>query len=403
MGDEVNIDPEEAVEEDFAEMLEQSSVPQVYFEPGEQVDTKIVKITADWVFIETGAKSEGYLPVSEVQDENGELTVREGEDIRVYFLSSRNNERLFTTRIGGAASRNHLESAFNSGIPVEGFVEREIKGGYEVKIAGNVRSFCPFSLMGSADMDDEGVLERHLTFRIIEFDDRRRIVVSRKAILEEERVKEMEKMRSSVQEGMLVKGVVSSIRDFGAFLRVGPIEGIIPISEIGWARTEDINSVLKTGQEIEVVIKSLDWDKQRFSFSLKDATPDPWDNVSDRYPEGSVHKGTVSRLAKFGAFVSLEPGVDGLIHISKLSTGRRLNHPCEVIAEGQQIEVGINRIEPEARRISLTWNELELKSERAEQEEREGIRKYMGGSGKDSGGGFGTLGDLIKIKEDKRK
>ncbi len=192
---------------------------------------------------------------------------------------------------------------------------------------------------------------------------------------------------------MKVSGTISSIRSFGAFVRIGSIEGLIPISEIGWDRVEDIQERLAVGQEVEVVAMKLDWEKDRFSFSLKQALPDPWENVAKDFPEGSRLPGTVVRLTDFGAFVMLAPGVDGLLHISKLGAGKRINHPREVVSKGQVVEVKVDNIDRDNKRISLSL----AGSEQAAAEQKEGEEDYKQYV-KEKSDSMGTLADLLKSK-----
>ena len=204
---------------------------------------------------------------------------------------------------------------------------------------------------------------------------------------------------------MTVRGKIASIKNFGAFVDIDGIEGLIPISEIGWSRTENIHDVLSEGQDVEVVILKLDWENERFSFSLKQALPDPWLDIAQKFPVGSFHTGKIVRLAKFGAFVNLAAGIDGLIHISKIAGGRRINHPKEVVEEGQTVDVKIEDIDQVQNRISLS-----LAGEMAEEEttdkEKEDVRQYMAIQEKtDAGESLGTLGEILKakLKEKERK
>ena len=266
-------------EESFEELLNRSMAEPVRLSPGEKVEAEVVNISKDWVFIDLGGKSEGHILVNEFMDEEGNLSINEGDTIHAYFLSSRNNEMLFTTRLtGDTTGGSHLEEAYHHGIPVEGLVEKEVKGGFEVKIAGNVRSFCPYSQMGLYRPEDSNTyIGRSLTFKIIEYGKKgRNIIVSNRAVLEEERRKQREDLRESLEEGMTVKGEITGIREFGAFVDIGGIEGLIPVSEISWGRVEDIHRAVSVGQQVEVAIKQLDWENNKFSFSLKELLPDPW-------------------------------------------------------------------------------------------------------------------------------
>ena len=381
----------------FEELLEESPITTGRLKPGERVDARIVDITDDWVFLDLGGKSEGALDRKELLDDEGNLSVKTGDTISAYFLSSRNNEMLFTTRItSGEAGRNFLEHAWSNEIPVEGLVEKEIKGGFQVRIAGNTRAFCPFSQMGLQRVDDSSqYVGLRMSFLISEYgEEGRNVIISNRAILEAERRAKVEVLKEELREGMKVKGTVVSIRNFGAFVDIGGIHGLIPISEIGWARIDDINEVLSTGTEVEAVIMSLDWENDRISLSLKAAMPDPWDGVNTKYPQGSTHTGRVARLAKFGAFVTLEDGVDGLVHISKLGGGKRINHPGEVVEAGQSMEVTVESVDIENKRISLTPAVAGRGDGADRSVDEDDFRSYL----ETTPSSMGTLGDLLKDK-----
>ena len=385
---------ETAEDESFAELFEGSFVKPVRFSPGQKVKARIVKISAEWIFIDLGGKSEGYLDRKELLDEEGNLSVREGDEIEPYFLSANNNEMRFTTQIsGGDAGRSYLEDAWRSGIPVEGLVEKEIKGGFEIKIAGGLRGFCPFSQMGLQRVGNPtDLVGQHISFRITEYGEKgRNIVLSNRSVLEEERLKQREVMKGELQEGMKVTGTISSIQKFGAFVKVGSVEGLIPISEIAWDRVEDVNERLEVGREVEVVVMKLDWEKNRLSFSIKRAMADPWDNIEKDFPQGSSHSGTVVRLMNFGAFIMLAAGVDGLLHISRLGSGKRINHPREVLSQGQVVNVKIDSIDRDNKRLSLSL----VGAEADDQKEREeDYTQYM----KEKPKSMGTLADLLKAR-----
>ncbi len=234
----------EGGEKSFAELFNESEPDRGWLKPGQRVEAVVVKITPEWVFIDVGGKHEGYLDRREFLDAEGNLTIAEGQTIRSYFLSSQRNEKLFTTKVGaGEAGRAFLEDASRSGIPVEGVVEREVKGGFEVKVAGDIRGFCPFSQMGLFRVETPADwVGKRLAFRIIEYGERgRNIVVSHRAILEEEQAKQREVLKASLKEGQTVKGTVVSLQKFGAFVDLGGIQALIPISEIVWEHVADIS------------------------------------------------------------------------------------------------------------------------------------------------------------------
>lgn len=337
---------------EFKDLFESSLSGMGRLQPGQAVETTIVSISGSTVFLQLSGKSEGVLDRAELTDKDGQLTVKEGDPIKAYFLRSENGEMRFTTKIAGeAANREIIENAFRGGVPVEGVVEKEIKGGFEVKL-GDTRAFCPFSQMGGRRAEGaESPVGKHLTFKIIEYGERgRKVLVSNRAILEEERQKMLEELKQNLREGMTVKGTVKSIQSFGAFVDVQGFQALLPASEISRERVADVGSVLSVGQEIEVSIIKTDWKNDRVTLSLKALLADPWQTAKERYPKGSKHKGKVVRLAAFGAFVSLEPGLDGLLHESELKgdSGAR-----KTLKAGDELTVVVKDLDPANRRISL--------------------------------------------------
>jgi small subunit ribosomal protein S1 len=374
----------------FAEMFQETaSGPKERLRPGQKIEATVVRIAKEWIFLDLGAKSEGAVAKNEFTDAEGNLTVAEGDRVQVYFLSEKNNERLFTSKVSGGALAGHLDEACQSGIPVEGTVTSEIKGGFEVRFSGSVRAFCPFSQMDIRRIENnEEYIGNKFVFKVTKFSEHgKNIVVSRRALLEEERAQQKEGLRDSLAIGQTVKGVITSIRDFGAFVDICGIEGLIPVSEIAWGRIEDIHERISVGQEVTVTVLKLDWDQDRFSFSLKDSLPDPWDGISGMFSEGSVVTGKVVRLTEFGAFVALAPGIDGLVHISKLGAGRRISHPREVVQVGDALEVKIDSVDPEKKRLSLSLP-LPAKAEGAEQTGKAGGKKERGGGEGENQGDF---------------
>ena len=381
--------------ESFAELFEASlaGVGQ-QLEPGQKIEATLLQIGSEWSFLDVGQKGEGVLASAELLDADGALQFAPGDKVPVYFLSRAGGELRFTTRIGGGGSgTEQLENAYQSGIPVDGRVEREIKGGFEVKLAGNVRAFCPFSQTGLRQAEPAELIGQSLSFRITQFGERgRNIVVSHRAVLEEQREQLRAGLRDTLREGMIVKGTVTNIREFGAFLDIGGIEGLLPISEISYGRVEDVADLLSVGQELDVAVKRIDWENGKFSFSLRDTLTDPWNRVGSDFKVGGRYSGTVSRLAPFGAFVTLTDGVDGLLHISKLTEeGQRVRHPQDVLKVGQQLSVTIEKIDREERRISLAMG-----TQKDEVEE-------SSFSDSPASSGMGTLGDLLKAAQQKKE
>ena len=379
-------------EETFEDLFQEKTVTREKLQPGDKVEAIVAGISGENIFLDVGGKSEGVLNAAEFRDENDELTLAIGDTVSVFLVAMRGGEMVFTTRIGsGQAGIEELEQAFHSGIPVQGRVSEEIKGGFQVTVAGQ-RGFCPYSQMGLRRVDDpEEYLEQTMAFKIIEFGSKgRNIILSARAVLGEERELLKDQLKDTLQEGDKVEGTVTSIRDFGAFVDIGGVDGLIPISEIAWGQTDKVEDVLSQGQRVEVLIKRLDWDNDRISLSLKDTLENPWDQVEEKYAPGTVHAGRVSRLAAFGAFITLEPGIDGLLHISKLGTGRRINHPREVLEAGQDITVKVDAVDLEQKRISLVPEDYTAK----EEEEK----NYTPPPKDSKPKSMGTLGDLLQAQ-----
>jgi len=389
---------------DFAALFEQSGKENKrWLEPGQKLTGKVLKIGNEWIFMDTGQKGEGVIERKEFLDLDGALTVKEGDEISAYFLSSSHGEMRFTTRIGGGVSGGgnaQLEQAWQARVPVEGVVEKEIKGGYEIKLGGTTRAFCPYSQIALRRVENpEALIGTKLTFQISDYaENGRNIVVSRRALLEDEQRRLKEEAQAGISEGMIVTGTVTSVQDYGAFVDIGNLEGLIPVSEIAWSRVKDVRDVLAVGQQVKVVVKSIDKEKERISLSIKDTLADPWEQVIDKFPEGSFHSGVVARLDTFGAFVTLGDGVDGLLHISKLGSGKRINHPREVVKEGEQIEVKIESIDRSSRRISLAL----AGPARAAAEEEATLSEFRTQAA-DAPKGMGTLADMMRTKTQRGK
>ncbi len=325
------------------------------FEPGQAVETTIVQISGDTVFIDLGLKSEGFIDKAELTDDKGNLTVKEGDKIKAYFASARGDELKFTTKIaGGNAGAAELESAYKSQIPVEGHVEKEIKGGFEVKI-GSVRAFCPYSQMGYKNRAEASAyIGQHLTFLITEYkNEGKNIVLSNRRILEQEESSKKSSLAAKLTVGTRVKGPVTRIESYGAFINLGGFEALLPISEISHARVNKVEDVLSVGEEIEVEIIRADWERNKVSVSLKNLEKDPWDSAEDDFKPGDKIDGKISRIAGFGLFVELAPGIDGLVHISTLEDVGANTNLAKKYKVGQDFSVVVEKVDSENRRISL--------------------------------------------------
>jgi len=343
--------------ESFAKLLEKNGTQSARLAPGQKVKARVVSISGDLVYIDIGGKSEGVIDLEEFREKDGSVRIEEGEEVEAFFLSVQNGIRKLTTLVNGysAVELTSIQSAYEAGLPVNGEVKREVKGGFEV-LVGGVRCFCPHSQIDMKGGREGGIyLGQTFPFKVLEYEEEgRNIILSRRVLIEKEKQASIDRLKESLKVGAEILGRVSSLQKFGAFVDVGGMEGLVPMSEISWTRVEKLEDMLALGQEVTVKIISLDWDNNRLTLSMKALQPDPWSLVAEKYPVDGRVNGTIVRLAPFGAFVSLEPGIDGLVHISNLGAGRRINHPREVVEVGQMVEVYILSVDPENRKISLS-------------------------------------------------
>ena len=310
--------------EDFATMFEASQKAK-RLEKGQLVEGTIVAIGPEFAFVDVGGKGEATIGIEELKDADGDVDVAVGDRIQAMVVSTAGGLTLSRRLARGAATDRQLEDAFRTGLPVEGKVERAVKGGYEVRV-GRSRAFCPMSQIDTQRTEPAPHEGRVYQFRIIEYKEGgRNLVVSRRVVLEEEQRAAAAEVRRSIVPGAVVTGRVASVRDFGAFVDLGGgVQGLLHVSEIGWSRVSDPAQVLKPGEEISVKVLSVDDDKQKISLGLKQLTADPWSNVPATYDVGQVRPGRVTRVAQFGAFVELEPGVEALAHVSTFApTGQK--------------------------------------------------------------------------------
>jgi small subunit ribosomal protein S1 len=305
------------------------------FERGQTIEGKIVAIGPEVAFIDVGGKGEATIEIGELKDADGQLEVAVGDRIQAMVVSTVGGLTLSRKLARGAATDRQLEDAFQTGLPVEGKVEREVKGGYEVRIARQ-RGFCPFSQIDTLRTDPSVHEGRVYQFRIIEYKEGgKNLVVSRRALLEEEQRASADEVRRSIVAGAVLTGRVASVREFGAFVDLGGgVQGLLHVSEMGWSRVADTSQVVKPGEAITVKVLRVDEDKQKISLGLKQLTDDPWSRVQDTYEIGQVCTGRVTRVAEFGAFVELEPGVEALAHASTFApTGRRDGWSASIAAD----------------------------------------------------------------------
>jgi small subunit ribosomal protein S1 len=348
--------------EEFAQLLEESDTGTSEPKPGDRVTGRIVRIDATEAFVDIGARSELALPVDQLRGEDGEVGVSEGDEVTATVIKAPEGLALAMTvdagKQGKAAALEALHAARESGTPVEGRIKDTNKGGFTVDLGGQ-RGFCPFSQMDLRRIDDPepyvGKTERFLVLEISP--DGRNIVLSRRALLQRERDEAAASTRDGLAPGAVFTGQVTRLMPYGAFVDIGGVEGLVHISQISHARIADPGDVLQEGQEVRVEVVEIqnkgEGRRERISLSMKTLADDPWPTEAGNLEPGSDVSGTVTRLVDFGAFVQLQPGIEGLVHISELSE-RRLLHPREVVSEGDEIGVRVLEIDLNRRRISLS-------------------------------------------------
>ncbi|HBM16388.1 MAG TPA: 30S ribosomal protein S1 [Lentisphaeria bacterium] len=322
----------------------------VEFEIGAKVTGRIIAIDSRSVFVDINSKSEGIINREELLDAEGNLSVEVGELIDAYFVSEKNGEIMLTVKMTGQFIAKHMEDAYYSKIPVEGKVAEERKGGYVVKIAGK-EAFCPFSQMDLYHKEPAAYIGNTYSFIITQmskFD----TVVSRRKLLEENKKNRINKLKEELSTGDIIEGTVQKIMDFGVFVDLDGCEGFIPISELAWGRIQNPSEIVSAGDRLTLAVKNLNWEENKITLSYR-SVQTSWDELEEKYPIGKLLKVKITRLASYGAFAELEKGLEGLIHISKLSPGRRINHAKEAVSEGEIVEVVIEALDKESKRISL--------------------------------------------------
>lgn len=351
----------EAEQQGGTEAVEPAKAPKV----GDRITGRVLDIGMESVFVELGGKSEGVLAIEEVSDDDGNLQVGLGDTVEAMITAVDLGAGVVTLKMrtgGGHVDLTELGQAHAAGIPVEGRVEEVVKGGLSVKIGG-ARAFCPVSQIDARFVEDPSVwVGEQLSFRITTFEEGRgkrpNIVLSRRVLLEEEARRQAEELRSKLEKGAVVRGVVSSVTSYGAFVDLGGLEGLLHVSEMAHRRIENPEDVVSVGQELEVKILEIepakdDRSSERISLSRKALLEDPWSREAGLLAAGSKRQGKVVRLQPFGAFVELMPGVDGLLHVSELAVDRRVTHPREVLEVGAAVDVVVKSVDLEKKRISL--------------------------------------------------
>ena len=342
--------------ESFADLFEES-IANTQLRSGAIVIGTVLDITNDAVIVNAGLKSEGVIPKNQFLNADGELEVARGDQVEVALDTV--EDGFGATRLSREKAKRHhawqvLEKAFDADENVTGRINGKVKGGFTVEL-GEIRAFLPGSLVDVRPVRDTTYLEgKDLEFKVIKLDRRRNnVVVSRRAVVETEYSAEREALLESLQEGMEVKGIVKNLTDYGAFVDLGGIDGLLHITDMAWKRVKHPSEVVDIGDEIMVKVLKFDREKQRVSLGLKQMGDDPWVNLARRYPEGTRLFGKVTNLADYGCFVEIEEGVEGLVHVSEMDWTNKNIHPSKVVQLGEEVEVMVLDIDEERRRISL--------------------------------------------------
>jgi small subunit ribosomal protein S1 len=396
---------------------------------GGKVSGKILSIGEEWVFVDLGGKSEGRIGAAELKDAEGNLTVKEGDTLEATVTGTDpESGALLLKRKGGGGRGSkrtaevaaEIKQAFESGLPVEGLVTGLNKGGAEVQVYG-MRGFCPLSQLDLRYVEDpQRFVGQKLMFKVSRLEEGNRggrgpnIVLSRRALLEEEQQSKAAETREKLQVGAILTGKVTSLTTYGAFVDLGGIEGMLHVSEIGHSRTAHPQDVFQVGQEVEVQVIKIEKGKdekrpERISLSRRALEKDPWRDAVSRFPEGTETTGKVVRTESFGAFVELVPGLEGLVHISEIGAGRRLNHAKEAVQPGQEVQVRVLGVDTARRRISLSmgaagggeredYRDRDRDRDRSSRD-REPREEYepagRGVASSSSGSGFGSMADFF--------
>ena len=342
--------------ESFAQLFEQSLANQ-RIRPGMILTGLVVDVTPDVVIVNVGLKSEAVIPLEQFKNERGEVEVKPGDQVEVALDSVEDGTgetRLSREKAKRARTWTRLEEAFNKSEIVTGVITGRVKGGFTVEIE-NVRAFLPGSLVDVRPVRDTSYLEgKPLEFKVIKLDQKRNnVVVSRRAVVEQEFSAERSALMDNLQEGAVVRGTVKNLTDYGAFVDLGGIDGLLHITDMAWKRVKHPSEVVKVGDEVEVRILKFDRERSRVSLGLKQLGADPWQNIARRYPPNTRVFGKVTNIADYGAFVEIEDGVEGLVHVAEMDWTNKNVNPAKVVHTGQEVEVMVLDVDEERRRISL--------------------------------------------------
>jgi small subunit ribosomal protein S1 len=363
--------------ESFAELFEES-LRGVKMEQGSIVAGTVVDIEGEWVVVHAGLKSEGLIPLSQFVNDKGEVTITIGDTVKVAMEmvdDGWGETRLSREKAKRAETWDKLDHAFTNREAIKGIINGKVKGGFTVDI-DQIRAFLPGSLVDMRPVRDTTHLEgKPLDFKVIKLDQKRNnVVVSRRAVLEEENSVERDALLNSLQEGMEIKGVVKNLTDYGAFVDLGGVDGLLHITDMAWKRIKHPSEVVAVGDELKVRVLKFDRERNRVSLGLKQMGDDPWVDIKRRYPEGTRVQGRVTNLTDYGCFAELEEGVEGLVHVSEMDWTNKNVHPSKIVQVGDEVEVMVLDIDEDRRRISLgikqcrpnPWDEFSTKFQKGD-------------------------------------
>lgn len=342
--------------ENFAQLLEES-FKNLEMREGTLVKGTVIGINDKFVIVDASLKSEALIPCEQFKDLNGQLTVKVGDTIEVALDAvedSTGETRLSREKAKRLEVWKRLEDACNNKETIEGVIVARVKGGFTVELDG-IRAFLPASLLDTRPLKETAHLEgKPLEFKVVKIDAKRNnIVVSRRAVIEEEGSAERETLLQNLHEGQRVRGVVKNLTDYGAFIDLGGIDGLLHITDMAWKRIKHPSEMLQVGDEVDVMVLKFEREKNRVSLGIKQLGGDPWVNFSERFPEGKKLKGVVTNIADYGCFVEIGEGVEGLVHVSEMDWTNKNVNPNKIVHLGQEVEVMILDVDPERRRISL--------------------------------------------------
>jgi small subunit ribosomal protein S1 len=329
--------------------------------PGEIVSGTVVSVGREFVFVDIGSKSEGMIAADEFRNKEGEIEVKPGDVVEATVLTVRGGVQLSRSLKKSHQTSDVLADAYDNGIPIEGRVKEVRKGGFGVEIGGGQMAFCPISQIDLKYVEKPEIyLDQVFNFRLIELSpDQRNVVVSRRAILEEEQQAHARETREKVVPGALFDGTVRKVMPFGAFVDIGGMDGLVHVSEISWDRVEDPATVLTAGQQVRVKVLKFDLATNKLSLSMKEAGADPWEDLEARFPVGTSVSGAVMRVEPYGAFVRIASGIEGLVHVSDMSWAGRVRHAGDVVKVGDHVTVAVLNIDRDKKRISLGMKQIQ--------------------------------------------